>query len=54
MKSDFIINNDPTLKYFIVDAEINYFNDFQVNLRFAALRIALFKYINNINYNDKY
>lgn len=42
---DDIIKNDPTLNYFINEAHIDWFNEFQVELRFAALKIALTKYI---------
>ncbi len=44
-----IIESDPTLKFLIKDSSIDWFNDFQVNLRFAALKIALQKYIHNYN-----
>jgi len=43
-----IIKNDPTLNYFINEAKIDWFNDFQVNLRFKALEIAFLKYINSL------
>lgn len=42
---DYIIDNDPTLKFLIKDANIDWFNQHQVNLRFAALKIALAKLI---------
>ena len=43
-----IIKNDPTLNYFINEAEIDWFNEFQVNLRFQCLKIALAKYIDKL------
>lgn len=43
-----IIKNDPTLNYFINEAKIDWFNDFQVNLRFQCLKIALSIYINKL------
>ena len=42
-----IIKNDPTLNYFINEAEIDWNNDFQVELRLNSLKIALSKYINS-------
>lgn len=41
-----IIKADPTLDYFINNANINWFDSFQVNLRCVALEIALWKYLN--------
>ena len=38
---DEIIKNDPTLNYFINTSDIDWFNEHQVNLRIAALKIAL-------------
>lgn len=42
-----IIKSDPTLNYFINEAHIDWNNEFQINLRIAALKIALWKYINS-------
>lgn len=41
-----IIKNDPTLNYFINEASIDWWNDHQLNLRIASLKIALTYYIN--------
>lgn len=51
-----VINNDETLKYFCYDAEINLFDEHQVNLRIASLKIALAKSIDNFakTYKFKY
>lgn len=40
-----IIQADPTLLYFIKTADIDWFNDWQVSVRFTALRIAIFNWI---------
>lgn len=51
MKALFIseLQFDRTLRYFIIEAHIDYFNDYQVSLRFVALRIALFNCIDRLN-----
>ena len=46
-----VINNDPTLKYLCYDADINWFNEHQLNLRVASLKIALAKSIDNFAKN---
>lgn len=51
---DYIIRNDPVLNYFIRDAKIDWFNDHQIELRCAAILIALNRHLdifinNNIN-----
>lgn len=43
-----IIKNDLTLNYFINEAHIDWFNDWQVTLRFKALEIAYYKYIDKL------
>lgn len=40
-----IISADPTLRYFIWDAPIDPFNQWQVSVRLTALRIAIFTWI---------
>jgi len=40
-----IIKSDPTLNYFVNVAEIDWLNDWHIKLRFAALQIAISKYI---------
>lgn len=42
-----IIDSDPTLKFFIKEAFIDWNNPFQVELRCKAILIALAKYIDN-------
>ena len=46
---DKIINSDPTLKFFIVDADIDWFNDHQLNIRINAIKIALGKFIDKMH-----
>ena len=43
-----IIDNDPTLKYLVKDAPIDWDNKHQIDLRFNALMIAICKYITNL------
>lgn len=43
-----IIKNDPTLNYLVNEANIDWFNEFQVNLRFKAIEIALYKFIDKL------
>lgn len=40
-----IIKNDPTLRYFIREAKISYFNNHQIDLRCTAILIALNKHL---------
>jgi len=42
-----IIKNDPTLNFFINEANIDWNNEFQVDLRCTSLKIALAYYLNN-------
>lgn len=46
-----IIKNDPTLNYLINEATIDWFNDFQVELRCNALKIALSRYVESCFFN---
>lgn len=47
---DTIINNDPTLKFFLRDSKIDYaLLDHQVNVKCAAISIAIDKFL-DINY----
>jgi len=40
-----IIRNDKTLSFFITEADIDWFNNWQVGLRLTALKLALFDWI---------
>lgn len=40
-----IISNDPTLNNFINRFDIDWYNEYQINLRCEALKIALWKYL---------
>jgi hypothetical protein len=40
-----IIKNDPTLNYFVNEAPFDINNDFQLELKVASLKIALYKFI---------
>ena len=42
-----IIKNDPTLNFFINEAKIDIFNNHQVDLRINAIKLALFKLIDD-------
>jgi hypothetical protein len=43
-----IINSDPTLRFFIKEAQIDWFNQHQVDIRIAALKIALSRFIDKL------
>jgi hypothetical protein len=51
LKIEAIIKSDPTLNFFINEAKMDVFNSFQVELRFNALKLALFRLIDS-EYNN--
>jgi len=49
MEFEHIINSDPTLKFFIRDTQISPdLFEHQLNLKIAAIKIALYKWIDSL------